>query len=233
MNRSIEDLFGLLDQWRHLPNYQLERRADVFFGLYLPAFLEERFGTTLGGIVPEFPIKRDLIWPSYQSNRSVKVDYVAFSQDRQRCFFIELKTDAGSRRDEQDHYLERSCEIGLPAILEGLKSIVQASSAHQKYFHLLSRLAESSCMRLPEELGEYVFPQPRPGLRKVQDQIQVCVEPGEFAIEVVYVQPLAREGAPERVIGFGELAEWLDGQDVLAQVFAKYLRRWITPAGAY
>ena len=28
-------LFDRLDEWRDFPNYQLERRADIFFSLYL------------------------------------------------------------------------------------------------------------------------------------------------------------------------------------------------------
>ena len=31
----LEALFRNLDRWRHLPNYELERRADIFFSIYL------------------------------------------------------------------------------------------------------------------------------------------------------------------------------------------------------
>ena len=31
MAPELQNQFTLLDRWRHLPNYQLERRADVFF----------------------------------------------------------------------------------------------------------------------------------------------------------------------------------------------------------
>ena len=34
----------LLDRWRHLPSYQLERRADVFFALYLPGIVNHALG---------------------------------------------------------------------------------------------------------------------------------------------------------------------------------------------
>ena len=40
--RSIDTLFDRMDAWRHLPSYQLERRADLFFSLYLPEVLEAR-----------------------------------------------------------------------------------------------------------------------------------------------------------------------------------------------
>ena len=231
MANDVDTLFELLDRWRHLPNYQLERRADIFFGLYLPELLANRFGQPIAGVVPEFPVKRDLIWPSHPTNKSVKVDYVALAEDRRRCYFVELKTDAASRRDTQDHYLERCGELGFTAILDGLISIVKASSAHQKYFHLLSKLAELGCLNLPPELAEFVFPQARRGLREVQDQIETCVDPGEFELEVVYIQPLSPENDSDNVIGFEEMASWLDGKDEMAQVFAEYLRRWTVPAG--
>jgi hypothetical protein len=32
----IDALFDRMDTWRHFPNYQLERRADLFFASYLP-----------------------------------------------------------------------------------------------------------------------------------------------------------------------------------------------------
>jgi len=38
MNR-IDAIFDRMDVWRHLPSYQLERRADLFFALYLPEVL--------------------------------------------------------------------------------------------------------------------------------------------------------------------------------------------------
>ncbi len=31
----LDIIFRHLDHWRHLPSYQLERRADVFFSVYL------------------------------------------------------------------------------------------------------------------------------------------------------------------------------------------------------
>ena len=40
----INHLFDQMDKWRHLPSYQLERRIDLFFSLYLPQVLEEKTG---------------------------------------------------------------------------------------------------------------------------------------------------------------------------------------------
>ncbi|MHC4526174.1 MAG: hypothetical protein ACYSU8_11685 [Planctomycetota bacterium] len=40
----ITTLFERMDGWRHLPNYQLERWADLLFSLYLPAAVEAKLG---------------------------------------------------------------------------------------------------------------------------------------------------------------------------------------------
>jgi hypothetical protein len=35
-------LFDLLDDWRRLPAYQLERRADIFFALHMEEIIRAR-----------------------------------------------------------------------------------------------------------------------------------------------------------------------------------------------
>jgi len=100
----LERVFRHLDRWRHLPNYQLERRADIFFSVYLGAVVEEFTGVALEEeFLPEFPLKREL------SDKSVKVDYVLFAKDRIRLLRNEvaqlrLQFD---RRDLRGDELER------------------------------------------------------------------------------------------------------------------------------
>jgi hypothetical protein len=50
-------------------------------------------------LLPELPIKRDLIWPEFAGHSRVKLDYALFT----KVYFVELKTDARSRRNTQDH----------------------------------------------------------------------------------------------------------------------------------
>ena len=97
---ALVPIFDLLDRWRHLPAYQLERRADIFFALYLPGIIEHALGVKVDPrVIPEFPIKRE------DSRKSKKVDYFLISEDRSRALLVELKTDMGSRREDQDDYL--------------------------------------------------------------------------------------------------------------------------------
>ena len=226
----LSSVFRLLDRWRHFPNYQLERRADVFFGVYLREVLSREANVELHEVViPEFPLKRALIWPDKPTSQSVKVDYVLFAEDLSRVFLVELKTDAGSRREAQDHYLERAREVGLQKILEGVREIVLATSSHQKYHHLVSALAQMGLMTTPADLREFVYPKPRPGLTKRLRQIEVAETNAE--VEVWYIQPEATEG--DRCIDFATFAAHVDNHDdPLSVLFAAHLRRWVVPAGS-
>jgi hypothetical protein len=72
----LERAFENLDRWRHFPAYQLERRVDIFFSIYLKGLVEELTGVALEDeILPELPIKRDLIWTEHPTHKSVKIDY--------------------------------------------------------------------------------------------------------------------------------------------------------------
>ncbi|MCB9540785.1 MAG: hypothetical protein H6704_31575 [Myxococcales bacterium] len=224
---AIDPVFDLLDRWRHLPAYQLERRADVYFALYLPEVLEAVTGTPIDPrLVPELPIKRDLIWRDSPSNLSVKVDYAAFAADRSKVFLVELKTDDGSRNAIQDHYLETAAALGLAPILEGVVAVARKSTAHGKYAHLLALLAEHGCLKLPDGLLAKAHSDHRQGLRKLQVQVEVTVAPGEWATEVIYVQP---NGAGEGCIDFERFATVVEKRgDPLSQRFARSLRTWAT-----
>jgi hypothetical protein len=59
---KINQLFNNLDVWRHLPAYQLERRVDIFFSLYLAEVLQKKFNLPeVPVLIPEFPIRYGLV----------------------------------------------------------------------------------------------------------------------------------------------------------------------------
>ncbi len=72
---TIHLLFNLLDDWRTLPAYQLERRADIFFAIYLDKILEKHKGVKINLIIPEFPVRLGSL-PDHNplDNRSYKID---------------------------------------------------------------------------------------------------------------------------------------------------------------
>lgn len=225
-------VFQSLDRWRHYPSYQLERRADIFFSLYLRGAVEELLGVELEEeMIPELPVKRDLIWPERPTHESVKVDYALFARDRSRVVFVELKTDAGSRREAQDHYLERLRVVGLTGVLEGLCAIARHTTAHQKYHHLFAALARLGLVSVPTDLEDYLYPAPRPGLSRRLSEIAPRALSPEPAVEIVYVQPEKTEG--DRCIDFATFAAFVErSADPLSAAFAAALRRWTAPAGA-
>ena len=97
----LSTVFSKLDEWRHLPSYQLERRVDVFFGLFLPEVLaalsdrEPVLGTLIPDdvhVVPEFPLHKGLLGISKNKqqghdNQSVKVDFAVFPRTRKGSEF--------------------------------------------------------------------------------------------------------------------------------------------------
>lgn len=97
-NNFSEQLFVNLDNWRHLPAYQLERRADILFSIYLPSFLEHRFKQQVQIVIPEFPIHIGTIYQK-EINKSFKIDYVVKMHGNQ-VVFIELKTEMASRNEK-------------------------------------------------------------------------------------------------------------------------------------
>ena len=228
-------VFEKLDRWRHLPGYQLERRADIFFSVYLKDVVEEVTGVPLDDeIIPELPLRRDLVLPHRatptSSRLSVNVDYALFAKDRSRVYFVELKTDMGSRRDQQDEYLEAAKCVGFRQILEGICSIAVRTKAKQKYVQLLFALARLGYLSFPDELEAYVFPRPRRGVTKLLEQVAPL--PLDPAVDVLYVQPARRDGADD-VIDFATFAEHVGRHDdPVSLLFAEHLGRWRSRAGA-
>ena len=115
--KQIDTLFNRMDAWRHLPNYQLERRADIFFALYLPEVLEAKLRFAVGPeLAPEFPVRIGTIYPNIPIDKSYKIDYVALSAAADKAVLVELKTEGLSRRPEQDKYLLAAQKVGLPIV---------------------------------------------------------------------------------------------------------------------
>ncbi|HKO91959.1 MAG TPA: hypothetical protein VJU61_12440 [Polyangiaceae bacterium] len=221
---KLAETFRRLDEWRHLPDYQLERRADIFFALYLQQVVQEATGVDLSStLIPELPIKRDLVWPEKPGYQSVKVDYALFSKDGNQVYFVELKTNQGSRRVEQDTYLSRAKAIGFHAVVDGIVQISRRTKARCKYHRLLCELEGLGFVRLPPDLPNYLYPRPRVGLTARLRAIEVTAR--DPKVNLLYVQPRS-DGSPD-TIGFDAFARLVQQHpDPLSQLFARYLVRW-------
>jgi hypothetical protein len=220
----LDTVFRHLDRWRHFPAYQLERRADIFFSVYLKEVVEDLTGVALEDeIIPELPIKHE------RNCQSDKIDYALFAKDRSQVFFVELKTDAASRNEGQDAYLARAKGAGFRRIVEGIHAILASTAEHQKYHHLAVALGRLGYLRLPADLEDYTHPRPRTGLASRLRSIEVA--PVDSRVELLYVQPEATDG--DRCIDFARFAECVGRHaDPFSKRFAEHLQKWTSIAGS-
>lgn len=214
-NLKINQLFSQLDDWRHLPSYQLERRADIFFSLYLPEVLQKKFKLLEAPIlIPEFPCRIGTVFDS-KSNQSFKIDYLAITKDGENVFFVELKTDIYSRNKKQDENMLQAEKKEISELFSGIKDLHKASIQKQKYLSLYRYLSEQ--LKLEINLD---------GIISKDTFAKFKVKP-----KIVYLQPAKSKN--EYDIDFEYFAnEILSTADPLSQRFADSLRNWQTKAGS-
>ena len=221
--KQINRVFDQMDAWRHFPNYQLERRADIFFSLYLPDVLESKLGFPVRSeLAPEFPVRIGTIYPNIPIDKSYKIDYVALSVVGDKAVLVELKTEKHSRRPEQDKYLIAAQKIGIPGLIDGLLKIFRVTNAKRKYFYLLLHLERMGLLRIPTQLKDIMEGKALQGASGASKQIEVTAKYTDSMI--VYVQP---NGSGPNVITFREFAEVVQQHDdLISQRFAGSLREW-------
>jgi hypothetical protein len=211
--KNISEIFDNMDKWRHLPAYQLERRADIFFSIYLPEILFYKFGVDIEGVIPEFPIRIGSIYDQADTNKSFKVDYFAKGKDAKIILLVELKTDENSRRDKQDWYLEKAKEVGLVELLKGVRKIYKATGSKKKYQHLLDELQKL-------------------GLISQHGNGEFDIAEADYEIRTAYIQP---NNADEQgnIISFRDISHIIEQHgDELSLRFSKSLLIWsATKAG--
>jgi hypothetical protein len=205
----IAEIFEKMDNWRNLPKYQLERRADIFFAVYLKAALEVKYNIKIKEeIIPEFPIHKATIDPNNQTNQSVNVDFLAL--------------DLGSRRKSQDDYLIAAANKGLAKLIQGLVEIFRVTKLKKKYFHLFKILADAGIIELPSQLQPRVFSKNMSGVGALIRKVKI-IAPVEQS-KVVYIQPT---GDGENVITFNEFGSLIEGiDDPITQRFVESLKTW-------
>ena len=220
-NPTIEDVFSRLDEWRGFPAYQLERRADIYFALFLPfVLMRECFGlASKPKLIPEFPLRHGTLEIGAEANdggervknRSKKVDYVAVSKDAGRVFLVELKTDIKSRDADQDDYLQKASTKTFKELVDGVYALQKAAKKNgnketkRKYANLVS------CLNSIDPDGSLQGVKP----------------------EVVYVQP-KKDDPPSgkshaSYIYFAKFAELIKGRGEIADRFAESLEKWQEP----
>jgi len=210
----INKLFNKLDDWRNLPAYQLERRADIFFSIYLEEIIQSKYGKSIKLVIPEFPVRAgDVVKDHKRPDLSFKIDYLAVSDDNEDVFLIELKTDQSSRRAEQDDYLKSTQKNQIPMLVDGVIKITKATSSQyeKKYEYLVSKL---------EQVG---------WIEKENSNLKNTAK--DYNVIVVYIQPRNDSNSPD-TISFKDISHVLNGSDGLTKRFVESLSLWAeVPAG--
>lgn len=206
---TINELFDLLDDWRHLPAYQLERRADIFFAIHLETILKQLYGIKADLIIPEFPVRIGEISENKPYlNRSFKIDYFVYSRQSQKVLLIELKTDQRSLRDKQTWYLKSAANIKVSGLLKGLKKIYAATSQKVKYDHLLNLLEGIDWICRVDNTFDITCPNIKP--------------------EIFYIQPI-NPNESTNVITFDDIITTLESlNNPLSSRFIQSLEKWKT-----
>lgn len=253
-SRTLEDVFGLLGRWRHLPYYRLEPRADPFFALFLRDILESCLDVDLHRVViPEFPLRlgtltchgglrQEVRSAKATDDQSVKVDYAAFSRDSRRAFLVELKTDNASVDKEQERCLRAARRAEFHHLVAGIVHMAGASGQKQKYVHLLHLLSEIDLLTVGDELYDRSFRKPGSGpagvvrgWTKALEAARDTVERRDVQTDVVYIKP-TEQGSEKtgdfRYIYFKEVAATIRQHGELGRMFAEALSAWQTKAGS-
>ena len=256
---TIECVFDLLDRWRHLPAYQLERRADIFFALFLPEVLEKVLSKGNSQVkikrplIPEFPIRTD---NANNYNLSKKVDYFALSKDDDRAFLIELKTDMESIDPNQICFLKRTAEKGIAKIIEGALKICRKTKERAKYVHLLENLSKLGLVKhkdggrdVHEELDQLYknaipvdqcredWKSKRSSQGREFKKVLGNVVPAKVSptVRVIYIQPKPKDSdlipCDWHRIYFDHFADHAKERGSIGRRFAESLRAWKEPAG--
>ena len=201
-------IFDLLDTWKSLPSYQLERRADIFFAIYLPHIIKIKFKKEVCIIIPEFPVRIGTIYPDIPINKSYKIDYVVTTNDN-TAFIIELKTNDNSTRDSQNSYLQKSLEVGYKSLIDGIITIYEATDYKQKYDNLIRLLEYNNSISVSN------------GEMKPTDNIK-------FYQNIIFIKPNKKSDDIGLVIDFKNVVEIIQSKynDSFSKRFCESLIKW-------
>jgi len=114
---ELGKIFKLLKEWYDFPNYQLERRVDIFFAHFMLDILNDNDlrDKDIVRIIPEFPLWAEREPNGKATRHSKKVDYTVIDKGASTVYFIELKTTDKSIKDSVKNYekpqVERMAEL--------------------------------------------------------------------------------------------------------------------------
>ena len=251
-NEPLDRVLKRLDEWRHLPAYALERRVDVFIGMFLPEILRSKeelipLGSTLK-VIPEFPLHKRLCEISKEDkagNLSVNVDFAVFCKEENKLILVELKTDAKSTSNNQLNNMRSAKGSPTRNVLQGVIKVAQTSNEKRKYAHLIWKLLEIECIEIDgtrkrddgtceskrtnrETWQNMRLEDGRPGLARHFRSLWVSEKWSSASIELVLIHPELYEDPPKDFpcITLTEAACAIKSRKPLGAMLATYLCRW-------
>ncbi len=166
IDEQIRFLFNRLREWKKLPKYQLERRADIFISMFLTEALSDKYGGTWCLVAPEFPLLQRYL-PGWDENRtkivderkpalSTNADYLV--SNGSSLFLLELKTEKNGINEDQIAKYEKVVGAPFRELVEDIKLIQSRTNEKGKYSYLLSICDKEELKALNVENVIYVTP---------------------------------------------------------------------------
>jgi hypothetical protein len=231
---SVETIFNNLDDWRKLPAYQLERRADIFFATYLHEVLKNLKISNDINIIPEFPLSKKAFRENYVHHDSVKMDYLVLDKENHKAIFVELKTDMNSVDYNQYQNMVTASKVKLSQICQwAIEAFPRNIIKRRKYYHLLTKLNELGLIIIPESVKDMIESNDHRGIKNNLKQIYADKDVNNFIIphDILYILPyLNPPSLPDlkirQQVTFEKFAENISTKDELALRFIESLDKW-------
>lgn len=201
--KELDKIFEYLNDWMKLPKYQLERRVDIFFSIYLEEILSKKLEIgkeQIKEILPEFPLRKEKKTGKeiYASNNA---DYAVFvaKNEKIKMYLVELKTEMDSISGIQKEYYKTAKGKKLKEILKDIIEIEKKSDQWRKYDYLLGKLERLDLIKINKDNGKNY----RKEWKVITDNIS------KDKIEVIYITPINPENCEYTNITFKDVREFL------------------------
>lgn len=132
-----------------MPKIQVERTIGSILEIFIESFMNELAvkgkidSGTYKLIAPEFPIRTQKKEKGKRTNRSTNIDYLMLNECNNILYFIELKTDSGSFKNEQyENYREIVKNKNSKELFKFLKERAEEGKSKKKYEYMKEKVNE-------------------------------------------------------------------------------------------
>ncbi|AKL94570.1 hypothetical protein CACET_c10870 [Clostridium aceticum] len=226
MDRTKE-LLVRLEYWRNFPGYQLERHIDILFSFHLRDIIKHKYGIDSSDyVIPEFPINQNLTTKKRKGEYSDNIDFVVSSKDLKTVFFVELKTDMKSIRQDQNDLMKICDGMPFADVLKGLVDIAKVTKEYSKYATLIYYLNYIGYIEAPKKLWTLNYGSTPYGYKRAISEI-IVNEEIDAKVKSVFIQPQKTQDK-DNIIDFSSISTLIKPKDPL---FADLLSKCVNSPG--